>query len=141
MSDALPELAGLFFSALISSTLLPGGSEALLAWLISDGNYPTLWLLFTATAGNVLGSLITWGMGYWISCRFPLRPLDRPAYERARRWIERHGALVLLFAWLPVIGDPLCFAAGWLRVSLPVSLIAITLGKLLRYAVIVGVFG
>lgn len=140
MNEALPELAGLFLSALISSTLLPGGSEALLAWLAARGELPLLWLLVTATAGNVLGSLITWGMGYWVSCRFPLRSLKRLEHERARRWIERRGAWVLLFAWLPVIGDPLCFVAGWLRVGLILSLIAITLGKLLRYAVILGMF-
>ena len=140
MNEPLPALAGLFFSALVSSTLLPGGSEALLAWLVSAGKHPVAWLLFTATAGNVLGSLITWGMGYWVACRYPLNALSNPRHLRARRWIERQGAWVLLFAWLPVIGDPLCFVAGWLRVSLPLSLIAITLGKLLRYALILGVF-
>lgn len=140
MNDALLSPAGLFLSALISSTLLPGGSEALLAWLVASGEYPLWLLLFVATVGNVLGSLITWGMGYWVAHRFPLRALDKPEHQRARRWIERYGALVLLLAWLPVVGDPLCFVAGWLRVNLLASLVAITLGKLLRYAVIIGIF-
>ncbi|QSR35924.1 hypothetical protein CFI10_13115 [Marinobacterium iners] len=140
MSDLLLNPLGLFLSALISSTLLPGGSEALLAWLVASGEHPLWLLLLMATVGNVLGSLITWGMGYWVAHRFPLRALDKPEHQRARHWIERYGALVLLLAWLPVVGDPLCFVAGWLRVNLFASLVAITLGKLLRYAVIIGIF-
>ncbi|SEA56085.1 YqaA family protein [Marinobacterium iners] len=140
MSELLLNPLGLFLSALISSTLLPGGSEALLAWLVASGEHPLWLLLLMATVGNVLGSLITWGMGYWVAHRFPLRALDKPEHQRARHWIERYGALVLLLAWLPVVGDPLCFVAGWLRVNLFASLVAITLGKLLRYAVIIGIF-
>ncbi len=140
MSDLLLNPLGLFLSALVSSTLLPGGSEALLAWLVASGEHPLWLLLLMATVGNVLGSLITWGMGYWVAHRFPLRALDKPEHQRARHWIERYGALVLLLAWLPVVGDPLCFVAGWLRVNLFASLVAITLGKLLRYAVIIGIF-
>jgi membrane protein YqaA with SNARE-associated domain len=79
-------------------------------------------------------------MGFWLAHRFPLRALDKPEHHRARRWIERYGALVLLLAWLPVVGDPLCFVAGWLRVNLLASLLTITLGKALRYAVIIGMF-
>lgn len=140
MSDLLLNPLGLFLSALISSTLLPGGSEALLAWLVASDEHSLWLLLLMATVGNVLGSLITWGMGYWVAHRFPLRALDKPEHQRARHWIERYGALVLLLAWLPVVGDPLCFVAGWLRVNLFASLVAITLGKLLRYAVIIGIF-
>ena len=140
MSDLLLNPLGLFLSALVSSTLLPGGSEALLAWLVASGEHSLWLLLLMATVGNVLGSLMTWGMGYWVAHRFPLRALDKPEHQRARHWIERYGALVLLLAWLPVVGDPLCFVAGWLRVNLFASLVAITLGKLLRYAVIIGIF-
>jgi membrane protein YqaA with SNARE-associated domain len=140
VSELLLNPLGLFLSALISSTLLPGGSEALLAWLVASDEHSLWLLLLMATVGNVLGSLITWGMGYWVAHRFPLRALDKPEHQRARHWIERYGALVLLLAWLPVVGDPLCFVAGWLRVNLFASLVAITLGKLLRYAVIIGIF-
>lgn len=141
MTETLQGPIGLFFSALISSTLLPGGSEVLLAWLVADAQYP-LWLLWgSATAGNVLGSLLTWGMGYWIACRYPLKTLDKPQHQRARRWLERYGPLGLLLAWLPIIGDPLCLLAGWLRVGFIASVLMITLGKGLRYAVVIGLFG
>ncbi|GAA0693680.1 YqaA family protein [Marinobacterium maritimum] len=141
MSEALQGPVGLFFSALISSTLLPGGSEVLLAWLVSEAQH-SIWLLWgSATAGNVLGSLLTWGMGYWIAGRYPLKALDKPQHRRARRWLEHYGPLGLLLAWLPIIGDPLCLVAGWLRIGFVASLIMITLGKALRYAVVIGLFG
>lgn len=141
MSDWLAGPVGLFVSALISSTLLPGGSEVLLAWLADQGQHP-LWLLWaSATGGNVLGSLLTWAMGYWLAARYPLRALQQPQHRRARRWLERYGPFGLLLAWLPLIGDPLCLVAGWLRFGLWVSLVMITLGKAVRYAVVIGLFG
>lgn len=141
MSESLQGPIGLFFSALISSTLLPGGSEVLLAWLVSEAKHP-LWLLWgSATAGNVLGSLLTWGMGFWIAGRYPLRVWEKPQHQRARRWLERYGSFGLLLAWLPIIGDPLCLVAGWLRIGFIASLVMITLGKALRYAVVIGFFG
>ena len=122
-------LWALFFSALISSTLLPGGSEALLALQVTQGVQP-LWLLITAaTSGNVLGSMITFAMGLWIAHRYPLRVLDQPSQQRAKRWLERAGPFSLLLAWLPLVGDPLCLLAGWLRFPWLLSLVMITLGK------------
>lgn len=136
MIEALPAPLALFLSALISSTLLPGGSEVLLVWLVRSSEYSHLLLWFSATLGNVLGSLLTWGMGFWIATRFPLKALEKPGHQRARRWLERYGPLGLLLAWLPVVGDPLCLVAGWLRMNFPLSLLMITLGKSLRYAVV-----
>lgn len=133
-------LLSLFVSAFISATLLPGGSEALLAWMVHQGNYPLTPLILSATAGNVLGSLVTFGMGSLLRIRYPLKTLDKPQHQRARRWIERYGAFALLMAWLPIVGDPLCFVAGWLGVRFSLSVLTIALGKLLRYLVIAGLF-
>jgi len=129
----------LFVSALISSTLLPGGSEALLALQISQAQYPVWLLLVAATTGNVLGSMLTFAMGGWVARRYPLRALEKPAQQRAKRWLERFGPFSLLLAWLPLIGDPLCLVAGWLRFAWLPSLVMITLGKTIRYLLIAGV--
>lgn len=133
-------LLALFVSAFISATLLPGGSEALLAWMIHQGGYPVTHLVLSATAGNLLGSLVTFGMGALLRTRYPLKTLDKPQHQHARRWIERYGAFALLMAWLPIIGDPLCFVAGWLGVRFSLSVLTIALGKLLRYLVVAGLF-
>jgi len=124
----------LFGSALLSSTLLPGGSEALLLYRLHQGADP-LAIVATATAGNVLGSFMTYGMG-----RFGRRALQRGSEKtdrhiaRAERWFVRFGRPSLLLAWLPVVGDPLCLVAGILRVSVLSFLLLVTLGKLARYA-------
>ena len=124
----------LFGSALLSSTLFPGGSEALLLYRLHQGDDP-LRSVVTATAGNVLGSLITYAMGRF-GRQAMLRRSEKAAQHiaRAERWFNRFGRPSLLLAWLPVVGDPLCLVAGVLRVGLPIFLLLVTLGKLARYA-------
>lgn len=127
----------LFFSALISSTLFPGGSEALLLYRLHEGGNP-LQLLWTATLGNVLGSLVTYGMGWFGSQLLHQRWLrmDEQSITRARTWFEKYGKFSLLFAWLPVVGDPLCLVAGMLRCSWLWFVCLVSLGKLARYALL-----
>lgn len=77
-------------------------------------------------------------MGLILARFYPLRNLNKPRQQQAQRWIERYGALALLFSWLPLIGDPLCLMAGWLKTRLLPSLLLITVGKAIRYLIIVG---
>ncbi|GAV20191.1 inner membrane protein YqaA [Mariprofundus micogutta] len=127
----------LFFSALISSTLFPGGSEALLLLRLNDGG-DVVTLVLVATAGNVTGSLITYAMGRlgnealhkkWLR-------ISEQQTEKAERWFEKYGKASLLLAWLPVVGDPICLAAGLMRCELITFLILVTIGKLLRYSIL-----
>lgn len=53
--------------------------------------------------------------------------------ERARAWMTRLGPPALLLSWLPVVGDPLCAAAGWLRLSFWPCVIYMAIGKFGRY--------
>ena len=125
----------LFLSAFLSSTLLPGSSEALLITYLSQDFDPYV-LLAVATTGNTLGGITSWLLGYWLIIKYPNtipEKLNPQSIERLRRW----GWPVLLFSWLPVIGDPLCLAAGWLRLNIYLSIIAIAAGKLIRYSLIV----
>ena len=128
-------LWGLFLSAFISSTLLPGGSEAVLMVLAAAGADDKPVLLAVATLGNTLGGMTTWGVGRIIAWRFPARRFvakEQRAIARIRRW----GSPALLLSWLPVIGDPLCLAAGWLRIHWLPSLLFVAAGKAARYAVL-----
>ncbi|VAX08065.1 Putative membrane protein [hydrothermal vent metagenome] len=126
----------LFFSALVSSTLLPGGSEALLAYQASNQISHPLALLMAATIGNSLGGMLTWLLGRWLAWRFPARELEQKHHTAMRR-LKHWGTPALLFSWLPVVGDPLCLAAGWLRTNWLQSLIFISVGKALRYSTII----
>jgi len=131
----------LFFSALISSTLFPGGSEALLIYRLHEGGNAYA-LVMIATVGNVLGSLITYAMGRLGSEMIHKKWLrmDEQKVECAESWFMRYGQTSLLFAWLPIIGDPLCLVAGLLRSSILWFVVLVSVGKLARYALLAGLF-
>ncbi len=131
----------LFFSALISATLFPGGSEALLLYRLHEGGQ-ALSLVLIATTGNVLGSLITYAMGRLGNEALHRRWLriSEEAVARAEQWFNRFGRPALLLAWLPVVGDPLCLVAGLLRCHLGIFLLLVTLGKLARYSLLAWAF-
>lgn len=129
-------LWGLLFSSFISSTLFPGGSEVILGALALQQTHSAWTLLTVASLGNTLGALTTWGIGYWVARRLPPDQHLNAARQRALERVRRFGSPVLLLSWLPVIGDPLCFAAGYLRLPLTASMLFIALGKTARYAAI-----
>jgi len=124
----------LFASAFLSATLLPGSSEALLLFRISDGG-PWLSLVLVASAGNLLGSLLTYGIGRVGNSALHSRLLriDENDLRRAEVWFRRWGRPGLLLAWLPVIGDPLCLVAGLMRVAPLFFIVLVGVGKLARY--------
>lgn len=130
----------LFASAFISSTLFPGGSEAALAYLASNAEQPLLLLVLVATLGNTLGAMTSWGIGRLISIRYSAESLSKKSHQKAVIRLQQYGSPILLLSWLPVVGDPLCVAAGWLRLHWLQSLLFITVGKLLRYIVVVYIF-
>jgi len=129
-------LWGLFFSAFLSSTVLPGSSEVVLLALATQGEIPHWDLLAVATAGNTLGGMSSWVLGWVIALRYPLTELSKPSHRRAVERVRQWGSPILLFSWVPVIGDPLCVAAGWLRISWIGAWIFIGMGKALRYGVL-----
>ena len=131
----------LFFSAFISSTLFPGGSEAVLAYLVSDATHPLFLLITVATIGNTLGAMTSWGIGRLVSIRYSTEKLAKESQQKAVTRLQHYGSPILLLSWLPVVGDPLCVAAGWLRIHWLHSLVFIAVGKLLRYIVVVYLVG
>jgi membrane protein YqaA with SNARE-associated domain len=130
--------AGLFFSAFLAATLIPGSSEAaLVALLANDHGTPAL-LVTVATVGNVLGSLVNWLCGRFLSGfrKRPWFPVSARHYDRAIGWYGRFGVWSLLLAWVPIIGDPLTVAAGALRTGLMPFLALVTTGKAARYVAV-----
>lgn len=126
----------LFFTGFLSATLLPGGSEASLLATISTEQYSVPLIVLVATIGNTLGGLTN----YWIGLLIPNRTRNEKHGHRAIAWIHRFGYGALFFSWLPIIGDPICLAAGWLRMKFLPSLILIFVGKALRYCVLSALF-
>jgi membrane protein YqaA with SNARE-associated domain len=120
-------LAGLFVSAFVSATVLPGNSEIVLVAFLKAFPARAAVAIAVATIGNTLGGLTTYGLGRLV-------PERKVPHGRALDWVRRFGAFALLLSWLPVIGDALCAAAGWLRVAWWAAAIAMAAGKLARYA-------
>ncbi|MEK8048279.1 YqaA family protein [Ideonella sp. LYT19W] len=132
---ALPQfgLSTLFVVSLVSATLLPLGSEPVVFGLVKLD--PGLFwpAMFVATAGNTLGGAISWWMGFGAERAYE-QVRQRPPRELAvLRWLERFGPITCVLSWLPVVGDPLCLLAGWLRLPFWPCLAWMALGKFLRY--------
>lgn len=130
---------GLFLSAFLSATLLPGSSEILLVGLSQqDLNHLLLWLW--ATSGNSLGSIVNWVLGRYF-LHFQHRrwfPVSEQSLEKAQQWFQRYGVWSLLLSWTPVIGDPLTLLAGVMKVRLGLFILLVVFAKGVRYALLLG---
>lgn len=121
-------LAGLFLASFLSATLLPGGSEAVLLAVVLRHPDQASAALLLATIGNTLGGMTTYGMG---------RLLPQHLAPEKSALVRRRGPPVLLLAWVPIIGDALCAAAGWLRLAWLPCTLWMAFGKGVRYALVV----
>jgi membrane protein YqaA with SNARE-associated domain len=130
-------LWALFIGSFVAASLLPGGSEALLFAVLQHHTDVVAPALALATAGNTLGGMTSYLLGR-ILPPVPADVATRTGRWRARAlsWARRHGAPAMLAAWLPLLGDPLCVAAGWLRLNWLAVLIFMAAGKLARYCFI-----
>ncbi|TWI71112.1 membrane protein YqaA with SNARE-associated domain [Desulfobotulus alkaliphilus] len=129
-------LMGLFLSAFVAATLLPGASEVVLVAALLNGKDPVAAVL-AATTGNVLGAVTTFYLGNFAGERAGrFLGISEEKKQLSARWISRYGSWLLLFSWVPVVGDPLVFAAGILRMRVLLFLIFMVFGKLLRYILV-----
>ena len=91
-------------------------------------------MIAVATVGNTLGGGVSWWMGY--SAHQIADKYQRSAHHvRALDWLRRLGPRACLLAWLPLVGDPLCAVAGWLRLPFWPCLVYMAIGKLARYII------
>lgn len=137
MTD-LAAFGGLFASAFLAATLLPGSSEAVFAGLLAAGHADPGLLLAVATVGNVLGSVVNWLCGRFLAAFRDRRwfPVSPRRYDQAIGWYARWGRWSLLFAWLPIVGDPLTVAAGALKAPIGALVVLVAIGKLARYGAV-----
>jgi membrane protein YqaA with SNARE-associated domain len=153
-------LWGLFISSFLAATLLPGGSEAVLFGVLKL--HPELFwpALLLGTLGNTLGGMVTFGMGWMLPQTQQLKhvekvqlrrggakhsgageaashPLTRTSsFEKNVLRVRTYGTPALTLAWVPLIGDALCLAAGWLRLNWWQAALFMAIGKFARYWVI-----
>jgi membrane protein YqaA with SNARE-associated domain len=134
---ALPKfgLSTVFVVALISATLLPVGSEPAVFGLIKLNPHLFWPAILVATAGNTIGGAISWWMGYGAERAYEKLRHRKPHEVKALQLLQRFGAKACLLSWLPVVGDPLCAVAGWLRLPFWPCVGYMAIGKFLRYLV------
>ncbi|HET7160312.1 MAG TPA: YqaA family protein [Burkholderiales bacterium] len=125
--DTSTGLWALFASSFLAATLLPGGSEAVLYGVLRLHPDQYWTAILVATLGNTLGGLTSYAIGWFI---------PRGRSMRGLKALQRYGSVVLLLSWVPFIGDPLCVAAGWLRINPFAVTLFIALGKLARYVAV-----
>jgi membrane protein YqaA with SNARE-associated domain len=118
----------------VSATLLPLGSEPAVFGLIKL-NPDLFWqTIVVATVGNTLGGVVDWWMGYGAH-----NALDKfkgsTTHSKVLKWLERLGPIACIFSFLPVVGDPLCAVAGWLKLPFWPCVMYMAIGKFLRYIV------
>jgi membrane protein YqaA with SNARE-associated domain len=129
----------LLFSAFLSATLLPLGSEALLILYIKDGYSLELLLLF-ATTGNSLGSLLNYFIGLKGEKFLKSKSyISESRFQKSKTTFNRYGGYSLLLSPLPVIGDPLTLFAGLMRYNLLKFILIVTTAKFVRYLLVASV--
>lgn len=126
------ELLSLFLNGFLSATLLPGTSEVLFAYHLSNDLPPIQGLLFVS-AGNIIGAALTFYMGYGARS-FISKKSETPVKHYP--WLDRFGPIVLFWSWLPIIGDPLVLAAGAMKMPPVPAMMWIAVGKMFRYLLI-----
>jgi len=129
MDESL-SLWALLASSFLAATLLPGGSEAVLYGVLKLHPHQLWSALSVATIGNTLGGMSSFLIGRLIPSQRAL------ARMKGLGWVQRFGSPVLLLAWVPLIGDPLCVAAGFLRINPMAAAAYMALGKFARYLLV-----
>ena len=129
---------GMLVAAFMAGSFFPFSSEAVMVAFLAAGLDPWM-LIFYGTIGNVLGSIFNYYVGRmgrldWVERYLHIK---KDSLDKAQRFMAGRGALMGFFAFLPVIGSAITILLGFMRANIAVSLFSITLGKFLRYVLLV----
>jgi membrane protein YqaA with SNARE-associated domain len=129
---------GMLVAAFLAGSFFPFSSEAVMVALMATGLDPWLLMIY-GTVGNVLGSVLNYGVGRlgrleWIETYLHVKKAD---LDKAHRFLAGRGAWMGFFAFLPVLGSAITIALGLMRSNVVITLTAITIGKLFRYIILI----
>lgn len=129
---------GMMASAFLAGSFFPFSSEAVMAGLQAAGLQP-LPLVVYGSIGNVLGSMFNYGVGRMGKLEWIERYLHvkKESLDKAERFMAGRGAWMGFFAFLPILGSAITIVLGLTRANFPISVVSITLGKVLRYVILV----
>lgn len=130
---------GMFLGAFIAGSIVPLSSEAILVACVGPLALDPWWCLLAATLGNVSGGMTC----YWMGTLGKMEWIERYAHvsheklERAQRFIGGRGAWMAFFAFIPILGSALTVALGLMRANIPITVLAMTIGKVIRYGLVI----
>ena len=129
---------GMLLSAFLAGSFFPFSSEAVMLGLLAAGLDPVLLLVY-GSIGNVMGGMFNYGLGRlgkleWLERYFHVK---QTSIDRAYRFMGGHGAWMGFFAFLPILGSAITIVLGLTRANILLSVLSITIGKVLRYAVLI----
>lgn len=129
-------LWGLFLASFLAATVVPFSSEALLTILIVNGT-DAYTAVLVATAGNWLGGMSSYGIGYlgrweWIEKYLHVK---RESIEKWHTRLYKRGAIFAFLSWMPGVGDIFAVGLGLIRANVWITAIAMLIGKFARYVV------
>ena len=129
---------GMLAAAFLAGSFFPFSSEAVMIGLMATGLDPWILMIY-GTVGNVLGSVVNYAVGRmgkmeWIENYLHV---SKEKLDKAHRFMAGHGAWMGFFAFLPVLGSAITIALGLMRSNIVITLIAITLGKIFRYIILI----
>ena len=129
---------GMLLSAFLAGSFFPFSSEAVMLGLLAAGLDPVLLLVY-GSIGNVMGGMFNYGLGRlgkleWLERYFYVK---KTSIDRAYRFMGGHGAWMGFFAFLPILGSAITIVLGLTRANILLSVLSITIGKVLRYAVLI----
>ncbi|MEG1635224.1 MAG: YqaA family protein [Rikenellaceae bacterium] len=125
---------GLFIGAFLAATVIPFSSDIMLVALLAAGGDPLISTL-VATIGNWLGGLSSYWLGYigkWEWIEKYLKVKESTLIKQKAR-VDRYGAALALFSWLPGIGDVLALALGFYKTSFKKTAVYMLVGKGARF--------
>ena len=129
---------GMLVAAFLAGSFFPFSSEAIMVGLMAAGleAWP---LAIYATVGNVLGGLFNYGVGRlgkpeWIERYLHVKP---ESLAKAERFMAGRGAWMGFFSFLPILGSAITIVLGLMRANFAISFISISIGKFLRYLLLI----
>ncbi len=127
----------LFINSFLASTLLPLGSEGILAYFISQ-KLNIFALILIATIGNYLGSVVNYYIGLKGSETILHKSIkfNETEIAKSKEKFRKFGPAILFFSWVPIIGDPLTFVAGLLKYNFKKFTVYVLIGKAFRYVLV-----
>ena len=129
---------GMLLASFLAGSFFPFSSEVVMAALMATGLDP-IRLAVYGTIGNVLGSALNYGVGRmgkveWFEKYLHVKQED---LDRAERFMAGRGAWMGFFAFLPILGSAITLLLGLMRANIVITFIAITLGKIFRYIILI----